>query len=49
VKFGVWCTVNARRFGGPMFFKETINCGGYILVIPRQFSPELTVEERLYG
>jgi hypothetical protein len=47
VKFGVWCAVTARKFVGPMFFKETVNCERYAQVILGQFFPELTEEERL--
>jgi hypothetical protein len=49
VKVSVWCAVGARRIVGPVFLNKTINCKRYVQVILRQFFPELTEEERLYG
>jgi hypothetical protein len=49
VKVGVWCAVSAKHTVGPVLFNETMNCKRYIQVILRQFFPELTKEERLYG
>jgi hypothetical protein len=48
MKVGVWCAVSARRIVGPVFFKETINCGRYVQIILGQFFPELIEEEILY-
>jgi hypothetical protein len=50
VKVGVWCAVSAKRIVRPVFFfNETINCETHVQVIPGQFFPDLTEEEKLYG
>jgi hypothetical protein len=49
VKVGVWFPVNTRIVGGVFLFNETINCERYVQVIFRQYFPELTEEETLYG
>jgi hypothetical protein len=33
LKLGVWCTVSAYKFIGPVFFKETINSCSYIIFL----------------
>jgi hypothetical protein len=39
----------SEREIGPVLFKETINFKRYVQVTLRQFFPELTEKERLYG
>jgi hypothetical protein len=33
VTVGVWCAVSARGIVVPVFFKETIKCEKYLLVV----------------
>jgi hypothetical protein len=47
VKVGVGCALSARSIVATVFFKETINCEGYVRVILGHFLSELTEEERL--
>jgi hypothetical protein len=49
VKVSVWCALSAGRIIGPVFFKEAINCEGYVWVILGQFLPKLPEEERFYS
>jgi hypothetical protein len=60
-EFCLWLARNGRqlklhklfvlsgRIVGPTFFNEIINCERYVHVILRQFFPELTQKEKLFG
>jgi hypothetical protein len=49
VKVSAWCAVSASRIVGSVYFNEKINRERHVQVIFRQFFPELTEKERLYG
>jgi hypothetical protein len=49
VKIGVWYAVSARRIVVHVLFNERVHCKRCVQVIRRQFFPELTEVEILYG
>jgi hypothetical protein len=48
VKYGVWCTINAKQITGPTCCVETINSDMYMRLILTESFVQLTEEEQLY-